>query len=262
MNEPCTIRQIITSRDCRANSTKLYRANSHSENFCQPSSSERYDRVQRRREEQRLKESVFLNVAYLILQETVDAAVQSEVMEILEEDELVTNSSANVADQLIVESVDCCLELIIKEELQSKFLRFAEGKCDCSTQIKSLREELAACYSKIDGLLLQLKQSSQPFGSEEALNTDEKVLTFTGLPNMKVLQAIFQHVVTTFTSEGNWEIVFIPTVHMYLNEAETKLSCTITGVSLQHICNNGIPSAVKMASPNGYQATRFDHLAR
>ena len=85
---------------------------------------------------------MYLNVAYLILQETVDAAVQSEVIEILEEVELVTNSLANVADQLIVESVDCCLELIIKEELQSEILRFAEGKCDCSTQIKSFARRI------------------------------------------------------------------------------------------------------------------------
>jgi len=67
--------------------------------------------------------------------------------------------------------------------MHGKIFRLAEGMCNCSTEIKSLQDELAARHSKIDDLTLQLKQSSRPFGSEEMLDSDEKVLKLTDLPN-------------------------------------------------------------------------------
>jgi len=47
--------------------------------------------------------------------------------------------------------------------------------CNCSVEIAALQEELAAYHSKIDGLSFNLKQASQPFGSEETVDSDEKV---------------------------------------------------------------------------------------
>jgi len=173
--------------------------------FCRPitSASERYDRAQRREEEQRVRQSVFQRVAETILQETVDTTVESEVKEMLEEIEVINNSSVNIVEQFIVEFVDSCLEQLVKEEMHGEIVRLAEGMCNCSTEIKSLQDELAACHSKIDDLTLQLKQSSRPFGSEEMLDSDEKVLKLTGLPNIVILKAIFEHVAATLPAEGN-----------------------------------------------------------
>ena len=123
-----------------------------------PSSSERYDRARRRVEEQRIKESVFLKVAKLILQEIVDSAACNEVMELLEEIELVDNSLAVIVEKSTDESMDSYLEPIIKQEMHSETLRIAEEKCECSVKISALQEELTAFHSKINGLLLQLKQ--------------------------------------------------------------------------------------------------------
>jgi len=53
---------------------------------------------------------------------------------------------------------------------------------------------------------LQLKEASKPFGSEETLDSDERALNFTGLPNMKILKAVFHHVVTTLPAEGNGKL--------------------------------------------------------
>jgi len=55
---------------------------------------------------------------------------------------------------------------------------------------------------------LNIKQLSIPFGSEEALSSegaldcDKKVSLFTGLPNFKILKAIYDHVVATIPIEG------------------------------------------------------------
>ena len=47
---------------------------------------------------------------------------------------------------------------------------------------------------------------STPFGSEEALSSDEKVLLLTGLPNFKILKTLFNHVVATMPVEGTGKL--------------------------------------------------------
>ena len=77
-----------------------------------------------------------------------------------------------MADNFVAEFVDSSLEQM--EEMHSEILRIAEGTCNCSIEIKSLQEELAVCHSEINGLSLQLKEASKPFGSEETLDSDER----------------------------------------------------------------------------------------
>jgi len=109
-----------------------------------------------------MKEDMFLRITELILQETVDSVVEDEITEILEEMELLDNSSLKIVENFIAEFIDSCLEQIAKEEMHDEVLRIAEGTCNCSIEVRALQEELAACHSKINGLLLQLKESSQP----------------------------------------------------------------------------------------------------
>jgi len=56
---------------------------------------------------------------------------------------------------------------------------------------------------------LQVKQLSTPFGSEEALFSDDKVSLLTGLPNFKVLKALYDHVVATLPVEGTSKITLL-----------------------------------------------------
>ena len=120
--------------------------------FCRPANMERYARAQRRNDEQKIREDVFLRISELIFQETVDSIVKEEVTEILEQVQLADHSTITVADNFVAEFVDSCLEQIAKEEIHSEILRIAEGTCNCSTEIESLQEELAACHSKINDL--------------------------------------------------------------------------------------------------------------
>jgi len=71
---------------------------------------------------------------------------------------------------------------------------------------KLLENDLAKCHSTIDKLSLQVKQLLIAFGSEEALFNDEKVLLLTGLPNFKVLKALYSHVVATLPVEGTGKL--------------------------------------------------------
>ena len=48
---------------------------------------------------------------------------------------------------------------------------------------------------------------------------------------MKILKALFHHVVTTLPAEGS-EVASISAVYLHTYEVEVKLSSTIVGVSL------------------------------
>jgi len=97
------------------------------------------------RDEQRIREDVFLGVSELIFQETVASTVKDEVTEILDQVQLADHSTITVADNFVAEC------------------------------------------------------------SEETLDS-ERVLSFTGLPNMKILKAVFHHVVTTLPAEGSGKL--------------------------------------------------------
>jgi len=165
--------------------------------------SERYERAQRRNEEQIVKENVFQRTGEEICMEIIHLTVKEEVMEILEGVQLVENSSVKVMEMFVLEFVKSNLAQIVKEEMEAEYVRFAETKCAYATKISSLQDDLAKCYSTIDKLSLNIKQLSIPFGSKEALSSEgaldsgEKVSLFTGLPNFNILKAIYDHVVAT-----------------------------------------------------------------
>ena len=80
-------------------------------------------------------------------------------------------------------------------------IRLSEGKCNCISEIKALKEELTTCCNTIDHLSMKLKEQLPPF-CEESLRDDTSVLFHTGLPNLKILKAIFDHVLQTLPNEG------------------------------------------------------------
>lgn len=94
-------------------------------------------------------------------------------MEILEEVQLVENSSVKVMEMFVLKFVKSNLVQIVKEEIEAEYVRFAEAKCTYATKISSLQDDLAKCYSTIDKLSLKIKQLLIPFGSEEALSSKE-----------------------------------------------------------------------------------------
>ena len=157
-----------------------------------------------------MKERVFHNTAEAVSEEAVHLTVQEEVVEILketmEEVQLVEISSVVVMDRYITEFNESSLAVFIKEQMEAKYVQLAESKCDYASIISSLEYDLAKCHSAIDKFSLQVKQLSIPFGTEEELFNDEKVSLLTGLPNFKVLKALYSHVVATLPVEGTGKL--------------------------------------------------------
>ena len=122
--------------------------------------------------------------------------------EIEEEVALIEECLTDIIEQLILDSVKCHLERIVKEEMETEMLRCSEGKCKCIHEIDGLRKELIVCHSTINNTSLKLRQLLPPF-CEESLDSDERVQFYTGLPNIKILKAVYDHVVETLTMEGN-----------------------------------------------------------
>ena len=85
--------------------------------------------------------------------------------------------------------------------MELEITRRSEGNCKCASEIKALNEELTTCQRTIEHLSMKLKEQLSPF-CEESLRDDSNVLFHTGLPNVKVLKAIFDHVLKTLPNEG------------------------------------------------------------
>ena len=92
------------------------------------------------------------------------------------------------------------LKIISQEAFELEILHCAKGKCKCSEEIKALKEELKSCHATINELSTRLQEQLPPF-FEESVKDDNFVLYYTGLPNVKVLKAIFKHVLKTMPSE-------------------------------------------------------------
>ena len=90
----------------------------------------------------------------------------------------------------------------------------------CTNQIKALKENLAAWHTIIEDLSAKLKQQF-PLFSEESLKNDESVVLYT---NIKVLRAIFDHVVKTIHMEATCKLNTISRIYVYLIKAEIKQS--------------------------------------
>lgn len=131
----------------------------------------------------------------------INDIIQEIIRETAEEEAITESSIVKVADCLIFDCVEFCLSDITKEMMELEITRRSEGKCKCASEIKALNEELRICCSTIDHLSMKIKEQLSPF-CEESLKDDNTVLFHTGLPNFKVLKAIFDHVLQTLPNEG------------------------------------------------------------
>ena len=76
---------------------------------------------------------------------------------------------------------------------------------------------------------MKLKEQLPPF-CEESLKDDNTVLFHTGLPNFKVLKAIFDHVLQTLPNEGVSKLTPLPGVYVHFTKTEAEHS--IAGLSI------------------------------
>jgi len=74
-------------------------------------------------------------------------------------------------------------------------------KCDCASKVESLQKELGYYKDKADSLMKQLNDHLPPF-CEESFISDEHIIFHTGLPNFKLLKAVFDHVAKGLPADG------------------------------------------------------------
>ena len=77
--------------------------------------------------------------------------------------------------------------------------------CDCSKKVKELQEELAESKESINRLTEQVEQHLPPF-CEESFVSDDFTQTHTGLPNLRMVKAIFHHVSKTLPLEKSTKL--------------------------------------------------------
>ena len=167
----------------------------------------RYERAKRRAAEQLARDEndrIFMEQMEIICLSEIDVIVGGLLCEVAKEtiDEVAAFKSAIEAftNSFIADSVKEDLKIISQEAFELEILHCAKGKCKCSEEIKALKEELKSCHATINELFTRLQEQLPPF-CEESVKDDNFVLYYTGLPNVKVLKAIFKHVLKTMPSE-------------------------------------------------------------
>ena len=109
--------------------------------------------------------------------------------------------------------VDLDIESFIREEIKSiaeeqldiarqyyNCNTVSEKSCHCSSEVESLRKELADAKHRIQLLQCELEKHVPPFCEEYFIN-DEFTQFYTGLPNIKIVKAVFEHVYKTLPGE-------------------------------------------------------------
>ena len=183
----------------------LHLGHSKRQQHSQTARCDRLERSRRRNEskqQQEVQRAIFLSAV-----ETISLEISAEVVR-----QLVEEIGINVMEDFIVEAaaVEAVAERIIseeisivdivKEEVELAMVSFAEGKCKCADEVTTLKKELQRCQLIIQELSTKIEQQLPPF-CEESLKDDSSVNFYTGLPNLKILKAIFDHVCVTLPSE-------------------------------------------------------------
>ena len=76
----------------------------------------------------------------------------------------------------------------------------AEESCHCSSEAESLRKELADAEHRMQLLQCELEKHVPPF-CEECFISDEFTQFYTGLPNIKIVKAVFELIYKTLPGE-------------------------------------------------------------
>jgi len=99
-----------------------------------------------------------------------------------------------------------------------------------STNVQDMQDELDRSREIIDDLTLRLTQQVAPY-TEESLTSDQIVKFYTGLPNKKVLKAVFNLVETSVqgceNSKLTWHQEFMATV------MKLRLNCQIQDLAFR-----------------------------
>ena len=168
---------------------------------------QRSDRASKRAERRRLveDEQVMLSkalshVSCEITEETVCELVNEISLDIFELVDIEAAALELVAERVIAEECFVSVKDVVKEEVRSAMLAYSDGSCKCADEIVKLKEELQKCHEKIQELSTKLELHLPPF-CEESLKDDNIVSFYTGLPNLKVVKAIFNHVCISLPSE-------------------------------------------------------------
>jgi len=111
-----------------------------------------------------------------------------------------------IVSQLIDDMVTEETSLIASQEIEigKQYVKVGVRepvKCDCASKVESLQKELAYYKDKVDSLTMQLNDHLPPF-CEESFISDEYTLFHTGLPNFKLLKAVFDHVAKGLPADG------------------------------------------------------------
>ena len=111
-----------------------------------------------------------------------------------------------------------------KEYIRAGVTKENQAECDCASKVESLQKELVGYKLAVEQLTRQLNDHLPPF-CEKHFVSDEYTKFYTGLPNFKLVKAIFDHVSKGLPTDGVTMQTF-KFSRVYVHDVETKNLCT------------------------------------
>ena len=131
-----------------------------------------------------------------------------------------------VAERIISEEFSVSIEDVVQEEFRLAIVSYADGKCKCADEVATLKKELQRCQLIIQELSAKLELHLPPF-CEESLKDDSIVNFYTGLPNLKILKTIFDHVCITLPSERTSQCKLTKFQEFMLVMLKLRINCPL-----------------------------------
>jgi len=208
---------------------------------------QRTDRAKKRSDKRRQAEEeelMFLEAMGIVSNEIATDTVCELIGEIsfdtCEWFSMEATAMSMVTDRIIHEECLLSVKDVVMEEMRLALLSYAEGHCNCASQVAELQEEVKRCHEVIQDLSAKLEMHLPPF-CEESLKDDSIVSFYTGLPNLKILKAIFNHVCITLPCERSGQCKLSKFQEYMLVMLKLRINCPLVDLSYRF---NVSPSTV------------------
>ena len=120
--------------------------------------------------------------------------------------ELLPDVATSETDLIIKEEI----RVIVTEQIEIAWQYFKPKSvteeitiCSCSSKVEALERELVENKSNTRILAGKLKKLPPVTFCEESLVSDEMVRFYTGMPNIKIMKDVFDHVSRTLSSDSS-----------------------------------------------------------
>ena len=131
--------------------------------------------------------------------------------------ELVDETISEELESIASQEIDTGMQYI-KAQTSRRESNGNDCQCGCASKIEELQKELAHYKATVDKLTQQLDDRPAPFS--ESFVSDEYTKFYTGLPNFRLVKAVFDHVSKGLPPAAATKLSYFQDFHVFADQIE------------------------------------------